>query len=133
MLIKYEQDGQAYAMASGRVYGMKFRETTNGKPMCTFSIAYDHCKDEFGDRDKNKYINCIAFAYLAEYIKSLDDGKHNVTVMACGKLQTNEYKGNTREEILCNFIIGQPIADATVKRMEEQRKKDENDWDDIDF
>lgn len=133
MLIKYEHDGQSYAQVSGCVYNLKSRETQSGKPMATFSIAYGTEKSEFGDSTQNKYMNCIAFASLAEYITSLNDGVHKSRVLACGKLQTNEYKGTTREEILCDFIIGQPIADATVKRVEEQRKKEDESWDDINF
>ncbi len=131
MLIKYEQDGQAYAQASGRVYSLKHRETQSGKAMATFSIAYGTEKAEFGDQVQNKHINCIAFAYLAEYIKSLDDSKHKINLLVCGKLQTSEYQGNTREEILCDFVIGQPIADATVKRIEQERKKEDDDFDDL--
>lgn len=130
MLIKYEQDGQTYAQVSGVVYSLKSRETQSGKAMATFAVAYG-VKQEFGDKVQNVYMNCIAFASLAEYITSLDDGVHKSRVLACGKLQTNEYQGNTREEILCDFIIGQPIADATVKRMEEQQKQEEDDFGDI--
>ena len=133
MFLKHEQDGQTYAKASGRVYNLKHRETQTGKAMTTFSIAYGTEKADFGDQVQNKYINCIAFAYLAEYIKSLDDGKHKINLLVCGKLQVNEYQGNTREEILCDFIIGQPIADTTVKRIEQERKKEDDSWDDINF
>lgn len=133
MLIKYEQDGQTYAAVTGVVYSLKSRQTQKGKPMATFSVAYGIEQSEFGDRTQNKFMNCIAFASLAEYITSLDDGVHKSRVLACGKLQTNEYQGTAREEILCDFIIGQPIAETTIKRVEEQQQKEEDSWGDINF
>lgn len=130
MLLKYEHESQTYAQASGVVYNLKSRETKSAKAMTVFSLAFGIKESEFADRTQNKYINCIAFASLAEYINSLNDGVHKIRVLVCGKLQTSEYQGNTREEILCDFIIGQPIADTTIKREEERRKKEEDDADD---
>lgn len=132
MLIKYEQDGQTYAAVTGVVYSLKSRETQSGKAMATFSVVYG-VKQEFGDKVQNVYMNCLAFASLADYITSLNDGVHKSRVLACGKLQTNEYQGNTQEEILCDFIIGQPIAESTIKRAEERQKKEEDDFGDINF
>lgn len=133
MLLKYEQDGVTYAEATGRLYNLKSRETQSGKPMATFSVAYDYTMGDFGDKAQNKYISAVAFAYLAEYIQSLDDGQHKIHVLICGKLQTKECNGITCEEILCDFIIGQPLADSTIKRAEERQKKEDEDYDDLNF
>lgn len=133
MLLKYEQDGIWYAEASGRVYNLKSRETQSGKPMATFAVAFGTKQSEFGDTVQNLYITAIAFAYLAEYIQSLDDGQHKIHVLIGGKLQNKEYNGITREEILCDFIIGQPLADSTIKRAEERQKKEDEDYNDLNF
>lgn len=129
-LIKWRENDTDYALATGVVYSLKTNKTRNNKQYASFSIAYGYTHDDF-NKPINLYISCKAWASLAEYITSLDDGVHKSRVLACGKLQTNEYQGNTREEILCDFIIGQPIADATVKRMEEQQKQEEDDFGDI--
>lgn len=133
MLLKYEQDGVTYVEASGRVYNLKSRETQNGKPMVTFAVAFGTKQSEFGDKVQNLYINAVAFAYLAEYMQILDDGQHKIHVLIGGKMQTKEYHGATREEILCDFIIGQPLADSTIKRAEERQKKEDEDYDDLNF
>ena len=131
-LIKWRENDTEYMLATGVVYGLKFNKTRNDKQYASFSIAYGYTHDEF-NKPINLYVSCKAWASLAEYIKSLDDGVHKIRVLVCGKLQTNEYQGTTREEILCDFIIGQPIADTAVKREEERRKKEDDSWDDINF
>lgn len=135
-LIKFTESETVYVVVTGRLYGLKFRESVGEKqkPMASFAIAYDIYRDEFGNI-KNRYMNCVCWSVLAEYIGELQDRQDRPSVMICGKLRQYEYENEQREQIECDFIQIQQTT--TMTRQEERkakRKKNEaDDFDDINF
>ncbi len=129
-LIRYKQDDSEYAIATGRIYNIKFRESVGdkGKPLATFSIAVGYFRDEF-QAIKNIYKNCVCWGGLAEYANWLfENEKHEV--LATGTVKSNTYNGEVREQIEVTFIIPQPEIEQAQP---SKRKNDEDSFDDINF
>ncbi len=135
-LIRYKQDDSEYAIVTGRMHNIKFRESVGdkGKPLATFSIAYDWTKDEF-DKPCNLYMNCVAWSNLAEFVGELIERKDRTSVLVAGKVKVNEWNGERREQIECDFIQLQQTTTFTVQEEPKpKRKKEEvDDFDDINF
>ena len=132
-IIKYIQDETTYATVTGRLCNIKFRESvgSKGKAVATFSVAYDYARDEF-DKPTNLYMNCIAWGDLAEYIGELQDSQERHRVLVCGRLKTNEWKGESREQLEADFIMLQPTTIITEEKKPKSKKTPE-DYDDINF
>lgn len=133
-IIKYTQDETTYAIVTGRIYSIRYKDSVgqNAKPMATFSIAYDWKKDEF-DKPTNVYINCVAWGNLAEYISELQDRQDKPNLIACGKLKTSEWNGESREQVECDYISIQPTTTEVGEKKPKQKKVVDPIDDDLPF
>ena len=123
-IIKYTQDEITYAIVTGRLYSLKYRESVGdkGKPMATFSIAYDWKKDEF-DKAINLYMNCICWSALAEFIGELQERQDKPNVMVCGKIKVSEWNGESREQLEADYIQLQPTTTVVTEEKKPKQKK----------
>ena len=131
-IIKYTQDETTYAIVTGRLYRIRYKESVgqNAKPMTAFSVAYDYSRDEF-DKPTNLYMNCIAWGDLAEYIGELQDSQERHRVLVCGRLKTSDWKGESREQLEADFIMLQPTTIITEEKKSKRKKVEE--YEDINF
>lgn len=131
-IIKYTESDTTYAIVTGRIYSLKVRETQSGKPMATFSVAYDYHRDEF-DKPTNVYMNCIAWSTLAEFIGGLQERQDKPSIMVCGKIKVSEWNGESREQLEVDFIQLQPTT-TVAEEKKPKHKKIENEIDeDLNF
>lgn len=99
-----EKDGIKYVAVDGKMCNLKYRASVgkHGKPFATFSVAYDYEYDEFG-QVKNKYINCCAWADIAEIAYCLSE-QGKLRISAKGRLRISEYNGEQKEQLECTWI-----------------------------
>lgn len=121
-IIKWQEEDTVFALSTGMLRNLKVGETQSGKQYARFSLSYDYRKDEF-DESVSKYISCIAWSDLAEYMGQFVDRQENIRLLVCGKLKVNEWKGKQIEQIECDYIAPQPQAEVTVQR----KKRDDYD------
>ena len=105
---------------------------SKGKRLARFGVAYGYETDDFGEV-KNKYKNCIAWGNLADFMQNLEQ---RTKVRIDGYCEENEYNGEIREQIRCEFIT--VLQEPPTSEPEKPKKKDKaqsSDWEDteIDF
>ena len=85
-----------YMMVGRATKDAEVRQSSNDKPFTTFSLAVG--KNEDGS---TKYANCIAFGREAKYAALIRKG---TSVMALGRIETNESGGKTYKNLVCVSI-----------------------------
>lgn len=104
-------------------YGIDGRRQTS---FCRFRLNYGYELDEF-DKQHQLYFSCIAFGEKADYIQSVtDDAKP--TLLVCGRLEEQEYKGKIKEQVIVEYVSVQPTLPTAVKKKRGMEK-----FSDIDF
>ena len=133
-LIKQTQDDVTYAIATGRIYSVRYRDSVgkNNKPMATFSVGYDYTLDDEG-KAVNLYISCVVWGNLAEYIGELADRQDKPNLIACGKLKTSEYNDTIREQIEVDYVSLQPTTTEVGEKKPKQKKVVEPEDEDLPF
>ena len=80
----------------------EFKTTQTGKSMCRFSVkATEKSPVAEGQRGEAVWTSCQAWHDLARIASNIRKGD---TVMAIGKIQTNEYEGKTYKNLVCEYI-----------------------------
>lgn len=105
---------------------------SKNKRLARFGVAYGYETDDFGEV-KNKYKNCIAWGNLADFANSLEP---RTKVKIDGYLEENDYNGETREQIRCEFItVLQEPSESEQEKPKKKEKAQASDWEDteIDF
>ena len=88
------------------------RLSSNNKPFTTFSLAVGKAED-----GSAKYANCIAFGREAKYAALIRKG---TSVMAIGRIETNESGGKTYKNLVCESIHA---TDASLIVMDKRESE----------
>lgn len=101
---------------------------SKGKRLARFGVAYGYETDDFGEVH-NKYKNCIAWGNLADFMQNLEP---KTKVRIDGYCEENEYNGEIREQIRCEFIT--VLQEPLISEEKLQKPKAQaDDWKDIEY
>ena len=110
----------------GTAYGVNYYGTEDGRKtsFCRLRCNYGFV-NEFGDKNQQLYITCVAFGEKADYIAAVTDTA-KPTLLICGRWEEREYNGEMKEQVVVEWVSVQPTLPATKKKREE-------DFSDIDI
>lgn len=77
----------------------ELKTTQTGKSLCRWSISAG--TRQKGEEKETIWVNCQAWHDAARAASQIKKGD---TVLAVGKIETNEYEGKTYKNLVCEFV-----------------------------
>lgn len=111
------------------MFNLNVKAVSGNKKLAQFAVAVDYTSDDFG-RTINIFENVIAWTDLAHYMEQFVGADRNIRLLVVGKLQTAEYQGKEREQIIADYIAEQPKFTTPIK---EKKNKEHDEFDDLPF
>ena len=126
-MILRDRDNSSVVLV-GTAYGVNYYGTEDGRKtsFCRFRCNYGFVPGEF-DKNQQLYFTCVAFGEKADYIAAVTDNA-KPTLLVCGRLEEQEYKGRIKEQVVVEYVSVQPTLPTAVKKKREMEK-----FSDIDF
>jgi len=86
----------------------ELKQTTNGIPVCSFSIAVNRRFSKAGDQNQVDFINIVCWRATAEFVaKYFQKGR---AILVCGSLQTRSWTDNNNQKRYTTEVIAEEVS-----------------------
>ena len=94
---------------------VELRHTSDGKPVCSFTLAVDN---GYGENKKTDFINCVAWQKTAEFVKNWF-GKGRMMIVI-GRIGTRSWEDNDGKKHYATEVVASEVGFGESKGATEQ-------------